>query len=151
VPRGDPKESEMWLRRAAQSGFRRAQVRLAKLVFEQDRFEEWPEAMRLIEDAASDFDDAKLVLAQIRIYGTYRQRIDLDQGEKLLRELAEKGVPDACAMLGEAYLTGLWLPKDPVTGVRLLKAAAEAGNARAQDLLRLHNYLREHPRDNDQR
>jgi TPR repeat protein len=151
VPRPDPKEGETWLRRSAAAGFRRAQLELAQLLFDEHRHDEWPEAMRLVQDAAAELSDAKRVLARIRIYGAYRQSIDLQEGERLLRDLASKGDPQASSELGEAYLTGLWVQKDPVAGVRLLDAAAKAGDSRARDLLRLHHYLMEHPRDNSSR
>jgi TPR repeat protein len=151
VARPDPKEGEMWLRRSAQGGFRRAQVELAQLLLNDHRHDEWPEALRLLEGASTESDGAKLMLAHICLYGTYRQHIDLDRAVKLLRELAEKGNREACLTLGEAYLTGLWLPKDPPAGVRLLKVAAEAGDLRAQNLLRLYNYVLEHPSSPRQR
>ena len=77
--------------------------------------------------------------AQVAIAGMYRfgegQRIDLTEAARWYRRAADLGEPIAQLNLGEMYLLGLGVPRDPVRAHLFLTLATRQGRAWARDRL----------------
>jgi uncharacterized protein len=75
------------------------------------------------------------VLAMAKLSGEMGLPKDLPGGEHWLLLAAQKGDADAQLSLGQLYVSGMFVHKDPVAGVRWMQAAADGGSARAAGTL----------------
>lgn len=137
----DHVEAKQWLSRASNAKYPQAMFKQAMDWLGGSDKQEWADGVRLLNEAAVLDDEAKFNVAILCLYGLNHQPIDLPRAEKLLRELADHGHVDASFQLGQALLTGVWLPQDRPAAIRYLEFATSAGNDRAANTLRLVRFL----------
>ena len=135
----DFEEAARWLRAAAKGGDEDAPVLLGMMYADLEAdMDEDPEAESYLEvAAAAGHKPARYLLLALRGEDEF-----VEPNEEEFREMAKvtlreawRGNPDAQFFAAFAYHEGLGVPKDDVEAMRWLRAAAQQGDASAQNNL----------------
>ena len=70
-------------------------------------------------------------------------KMNVSEGMKVVRQLAQRGDKDAYLMLGRAYLEGLWVDRDLKKSREMFQIAADRGSSQAVTYLKYMD-MREH-------
>ena len=128
----DDEQTELWFRRAAESGYDFSQYALGKLLQSQKRIEE---AVSWYEKAAAQGNPyAAYRLGKLYLEGKAVPK-DVPGAVDHLTASAEQGNQFAQYALGKLYLDGREVPQDPDQAWDCFSAAAEQGNEYAQFFL----------------
>lgn len=127
-----------WFRMAAENGNPAAQIQYGMYLQFGHGMEKDPEAARQWYEkaAAQDHPAAYQQLGCLYYWGDEDTAPDYEKAIPLLQKAADQNMPQAMALLGEAYMYGKGVEEDMFAAVDLLEAAANLGHEQADFLLR---------------
>lgn len=132
----DLNQANAWYLRAAHNGVTGAMVTLGDCYLNGNGFTKDPkEAIRWYRNAANRGDlggQTNLGYCMLNLKGE-----DHNEAIRLIMDAAQQKHPRAQFMLGECYLNGLGVPKDPIKAQLWIQRAADNGYDKAAKLLKL--------------
>ncbi|MBI3884140.1 MAG: sel1 repeat family protein [Opitutae bacterium] len=127
-----------WLQRAVVGAEPAAQLWLGRLLVEGRELPPDPERglALLHEAAAAGFAPAQFELGRLLLRGQPGIAADSPRGVELLRAAAAAKIPEAAALLGELYETGVGVAADPGAALRWYQEAKKLGAPRVEPAIR---------------